>query len=399
MAKFELIATAPMGLEALVAREVKDLGYEPVTENGRVTFVGDELAICRANLWLRTADRVLVKMGEFPARTFEDLFQGTRALPWEEWIPVDAEFPVEGRSHDSQLSSVPAAQGVVKKAIVEKLKEKYHQEWFEETGAIYKIEVALKKDVATLTLDTTGPGLHKRGYRKLNAIAPIKETLAAAMILLSRWHPERPFMDPLCGSGTIPLEAALIGHNIAPGTHRTFPSESWPRVGPDLWDQARDEAMDLADYDRPVEIVGADNNPEVLELASHHVRKAGLTKSVTFVQRPLIETKTDLHYGYLITNPPYGERLGEREEVEQLYQELGQVARRLQDWSVFVITSYKQFERFYGRAADKKRKLYNGRIECDLYQYLGPYHARPVPFDLTGPAAEAAVKESARKPQ
>jgi putative N6-adenine-specific DNA methylase len=372
-----------MGLEALVSREIKNLGYEQVAgENGSVTFRGDEGAIVRSNIWLRTADRVLVKMGEFPAATFEELFQGVKALPWDEWIPANGNFHINGRSHKSQLSSVPAAQGVVEKAIVEKLRQKYKLDWFPKTGAKYSIEVSLLKDVATLTIDTTGPSLHKRGYRKLTAEAPIKETLAAAMILLSRWHPERPFMDPMCGSGTIPIEAAMIGHNIAPGTHRKFDAEGWGRVGQDLWQTARDEAFDLADFDRKLEIQGSDIDPEVLQLAEHHARSAGLSKSLSFRRVAVSRVTSDLKYGYLITNPPYGERLGEREEVEQLYKELGRLGSRLDDWSVFVITAYKEFERFYGRRADKKRKLYNGRIECDLYQYLGTYHAKPIPFEV-----------------
>lgn len=386
MAQVELIATAPMGLEALVAKEVKDLGYTDVTvDNGAVTFRADEAAICRANLWLRTADRVLVKLGEFPATTFEELFQGTKALPWDEWIPADGNFHINGRSHKSQLTSVPASQGVVEKAIVEKLKQKYRLEWFPKTGAKYSVEVSLLKDVATLTLDTTGPSLHKRGYRKLTAEAPIKETLAAALITIARWHPERPFWDPMCGSGTIPIEAAMIGHNIAPGMHRQFPAEHWGRVGEELWQAARDEAFDLADYDKKLEIIGTDVNAEVLELAAHHLRAAGLSKSVTLRRQPLKDLQTDLKYGYLITNPPYGERLGEREEVEDLYRQMGRVCKALPEWSVFVITAHKGFERFYGKGADKKRKLYNGRIECDLYQYLGKYHARPVPYEEAQP--------------
>ncbi|MDF2627421.1 MAG: hypothetical protein K0R39_1252 [Symbiobacteriaceae bacterium] len=387
MAHVELIATAPMGLEALVAKEVKDLGYTDVTvDNGAVTFRADEAAICRANLWLRTADRVLVKLGEFKATTFEELFQGTKALPWDEWIPSDGNFHINGRSHKSQLTSVPASQGVVEKAIVEKLKQKYRLEWFPKTGAKYGVEVSLLKDVATLTLDTTGPSLHKRGYRKLTAEAPIKETLAAALISIAKWHPERPFWDPMCGSGTIPIEAAMIGHNIAPGMHRQFPAEAWGRIGEDLWQVARDEAFDLADYDKKLEIVGTDVNAEVLELAAHHLRAAGLSKSVTLRRQPLKDLQTDLKYGYLITNPPYGERLGEREEVEDLYRQMGRVCRTLPEWSVFVITAHKGFEKFYGKGADKKRKLYNGRIECDLYQYLGKYHARPVPYEEARPA-------------
>ncbi len=382
MTDLTLIAAVPMGLEAVVARELKTLGYtDQEVQNGQVLFRGDEAAICRANLWLRTADRVLIRMGRFPATTFEELFEGTRALPWDEWIPADGHFHIHGRSHKSQLSSVPACQRIVEKAVVERLKQRYHLEWFPKTGAKYDIEVSLHKDVATLTLDTTGPSLHKRGYRKLTAPAPIKETLAAAMVILSRWHHERPLLDPCCGSGTIPIEAALIGHNVAPGLHREFTAESWGRVGPRLWQTARDEAFDLVEYDRTLEITGSDIDPEVLELAQHHARAAGLSRSVTFRRQAVAEVRTQSRYGYLITNPPYGERIGERPAVEQLYRELGQLARRLDEWSVFVITAHKGFERHFGRRADKKRKLYNGRIECQLYQYFGRCHARPVPFE------------------
>lgn len=381
MSEFDLIATAPMGLEAVVGREARELGLGGVqVENGRVRFTGDERSICKANLWLRTSDRVLVRLGEFPARTFDELFEGTRALPWDEWIPADGNFVVEGRSHQSQLSSVPACQSVAEKAVVERLRTRHHLEWFPKSGARYTIEVALLKDVATLTLDTTGPGLHKRGYRKLVAQAPIKETLAAAMILLSRWHPERPFLDPMCGSGTFPIEAALMAHNMAPGLHREFAAGGWERVPDSLWQEARNEAFDLV-AERPVEIVGSDNSAEALELARHHLRAAGLSRSVTLLERPVTAVAAAGKYGYLVTNPPYGERLGERPAVEGLYRELGALGKRLRDWSVFVITAHQGFERLYGRPADKKRKLYNGRIECTLFQYHGPYHARPVPHE------------------
>lgn len=379
-AKLRLIATAPMGLEAVVARELKGLGYDQqLVENGRVWFLGDEAAICRTNLWLRTADRVLVEMAEFPATTFDELFEGVRAIPWEEWIPEDGRFIIEGRSRNSQLSSVPACQKITEKAVVERLKQRYPVEWFPKSGARYTIEVSLQKDVATITLDTTGPGLHKRGYRKLAAEAPIKETLAAAMILLSRWHPDRPFLDPCCGSGTIPIEAAMIGHNLAPGLHRTFDAETWGRIPASLWEQARDEAFDLAEYDRELEIYGSDIDGGVLELAQQHLRAAGLSRSVKIERKALQQVQMNLPYGYLITNPPYGERMGEQEAVEELYRDMGKLGQHLGDWSVFVITAHKGFERLYGRRADKKRKLFNGRIECDLYQYHGPYHGRPIP--------------------
>lgn len=379
MAKVTLIATAPMGLEAIVAREVKNLGYTDVrVENGRVEFEADELAIARCNLWLRTADRVLVKMGEFKATTFEELFEGTKALDWHEWLPKHAEFPVDGKSQKSQLSSVPASQGIVKKAIVEKMKEQYKLEWFPEDGPLFRCQVSLLKDVATLTIDTSGPGLHKRGYRKLTAQAPIKETLAAAMIDLSRWRPHRPFFDPFCGSGTIPVEAAMIGRNIAPGLLRDmFTAESWHRVDEDMWGEARQEAEDLAKDDLPMEIIASDIDAEVLSLANYHIRQAGFKDVIKVVNKPVAEMTLDSEYGVLVSNPPYGERIGEAKAVETAYADLGRLLKKNPTWSAFVLTSNKGFERFYGERADKKRKLFNGRIECDLYQYLGPLPPLP----------------------
>jgi putative N6-adenine-specific DNA methylase len=367
-----------MGLESVVAREVERLGYtEQTVTNGRVEFVGDAAAIARANLWLRCADRVLVKLAEFPCTTFEELFENTRAVPWDEWMPATAFMHVNGRSHKSQLTSEPAVQRVVKKAIVERMKARYGLEVFPETGDRYIIEISLLKDVATLTLDTTGVGLHKRGYRKLAAPAPIKETLAAAMIALARWHPDRPLIDPMCGSGTIPIEAALLGLNIAPGLHREFAAQVWPAVPARVWEEARDEAYDLI-TDRPLEILGSDIDPAVLELAHHSARQAGLKQAVRFVQQPLRAVTSHLTYGSLITNPPYpGERLAEVEEAEAVYRELGQVARGLPTWGFYVITPSVNFERLFGRRAERKRKLYNGRIECHYYQFPGPRRLRP----------------------
>ncbi|AQR78010.1 class I SAM-dependent RNA methyltransferase [Paenibacillus larvae] len=378
MSRIELIATSPMGLEAVVAREVRELGYEEVTvENGRVSFIGNELAICRANLWLRTADRILIKMGEFEARTFEELFEGTKALPWPSWIPENGEFPVEGRSQKSQLSSVPACQGIVKKAIVEKMKQQYRTEWFPETGARYVIEVSLLKDVATLTLDTTGAGLHKRGYRKLVTEAPLKETMAAAMVLLSRWRAERPLYDPFCGSGTIPIEAAMIGWNIAPGLRRSFTSEAWEAVPAKLWDRAREEAYDALCDDVPLDIVGSDLDPKAIEVAEAAAKAAGLAKELRFRAEPVARAKPRGDYGCLITNPPYGERLGDQKEVERALRSLGLLVAQLPTWSTFVLSPSKQMEHYLGRKADKKRKLYNGRIECQLTQLFGPLPPRP----------------------
>lgn len=380
MSNIELIATATFGLEAVVAREVKELGYENVTvENGRVTFTADPLAICRANLWLRTADRVLIKMGSFKATTFEELFQQTKALPWPDWLPVNANFPVNGKSVNSKLYSVPDCQAIVKKAVVEKMKQKYRRDWFAEDGPRYTIEVALLKDEATLTIDTSGAGLHKRGYRKLSNDAPIKETLAAAMISLAHWFPDRVLMDPVCGSGTIPIEAALIGLNIAPGIKRSFAAEDWPAVPKALWQEAWQEALDLVEHDRQLHIVGTDIDEKVLSLARYHAKAAGVEKQIHFQQLPLAEVRTKSKYGYIICNPPYGERIGDAKEVEELYREMGRVFSALDTWSYYIITSHPRFEELFGRKAAKRRKLYNGRIECQYYQYMGPRPPRRKP--------------------
>ncbi|MDF2922889.1 MAG: methyltransferase [Paenibacillaceae bacterium] len=373
MAKLQLIATCPMGLEAVVARELKELGYgDLMVENGRVTFTGDELAICRANLWLRTADRVLVKMGEFKATTFDELFEGTKALPWNQWIPENGEFPAQGRSHKSQLSSVPACQGIVKKAMVEQMKQRYHRDWFPEDGGRYVAEVALLNDIATLTLDTTGPSLHKRGYRKLATEAPLKETMAAAMILLSRWRPDRPLYDPFCGSGTIPIEAAMIGWNLAPGLRRSFPSEAWPTIGAKLWEQAREEAFDLVKDDVPLHIGGSDIDPAAIEVAEAAVKAAGLSGEIRLSTLPVAQARLQGEYGCVITNPPYGERIGDPEDVQQALRQLGALTGRHPSWSTFVLSPSKELEQYFRRDAAKKRKLYNGRIECNLYQFFTP---------------------------
>lgn len=378
MANLELIATAPMGLEAVVARELKDLGYTDQTvENGRVVFRADEAAIARCNLWLRTSDRILIKMGEFEATTFDELFEGTKALNWPDWIPEDAEFPVEGRSHKSQLSSVPACQGIVKKAIVEKMKDRYGTEWFRETGARYVIEVWLLNDIAMLTLDTTGPGLHKRGYRKLVTEAPLKETMAAALVLLSRWGPHRPLYDPFCGSGTIAIEAAMIAWNLAPGLRRTFNSEAWPILPEAMWAAAREEAIDLVRDDIPLEITGSDIDPEAIDVAMAAAKAAGLAKEITLRVEPVAKARPRGDYGCIITNPPYGERLADEREVEAVIRQLGSITKGMPTWSTFILNPNKQVEHYMGRKADKKRKLFNGRIECQYYQYLGPLPPRP----------------------
>lgn len=373
MAKLELIATSAFGIESIVARELANLGYtETRVENGKITFPANELGICRTNLWLRSAERVLLKMGEFKATTFEELFQQTKALPWEQWLPADAEFPVEGKSIKSKLFSVSDCQAIVKKAIVERLKDVYGISWFKETGPKYKIEVALLKDIVTLTIDTSGPGLHKRGYRKLAGLAPLKETLAAAMINLSYWKADRALIDPFCGTGTIPIEAAMIAQNRAPGLKRDFIAEKWPNIKEKYWQQAREEAKDLLKPDIDLHIYGSDIDPKALQLARTHLDEAGLTDKVFFQRLPAAEVRSRFQYGHIITNPPYGERLGEEDEVKQLYRDLGETFKGLDTWSLHVITTDKQPELLIGRRWDKSRKLYNGRLECHYYQFFGP---------------------------
>lgn len=365
-----------MGLEAVVARELNELGYETTTENGRVLFSGDYIDICRCNLWLRTSDRVLVKMGQFPAKTFDELFEGVKAISWEDWIPENGEFPVEGRSHKSQLTSVPACQGIVKKAIVEKLKQSYRTEWFPENGPRYVVEVILLNDIALITLDTTGPALHKRGYRRQATEAPLKETMAAALIQLSRWNGHRPLYDPCCGSGTILIEAAMIAWNIAPGLRRSFPSEHWPEIPQRLWEEAREEAFDAVRDDYPLQLTGTDIDPAAIEVAEAAAKSAGLSGEITFKNIAAAKARPVGDYGCIITNPPYGERISNDKEVEKLTRQFGEMMLYLPTWSFFAISPYKEFEQYYGRKADKRRKLYNGRIECQYYQYLGPLPPR-----------------------
>ncbi len=381
MRKVELIATSAFGLEAIVAHELRQLGYEELkVENGKVTFKADISAITRCNLWLRTADRLLLKIGEFETKSFNDLFEKTKALPWNDWIPGDAQFPVEGKSIKSQLFSVPDCQGIVKKAIVEKMKEKHKVNWFKETGPRYRVEVALLSDIATLTIDTSGAGLHKRGYRKMSGEAPLKETLAAALISISRWKPDRALIDPFCGTGTIPIEAALIGRNIAPGLNRDFVSETWPQIPRHIWKRYRDEAQDLILHDQPLGIRGIDIDAAAVKLANYHAKEAGLTNVISFQQGDARDLNSRYKYGYLIANPPYGERLLEKEPAENLYREMTEVFRRLDTWSFYILTSHPALERLINRKSSKRRKVYNGRIQCTYYQFFGPR-----PDNLQGP--------------
>lgn len=373
MSDVNLIATTTFGLEAIAKRELMDLGYKDLlVENGKIKFSGSERDIPKANIWLRTADRVLLLMGEFKALTFDELFEKTKALPWDEWICEDGNFLVEGKSINSKLYSISDCQRIVEKAVVEKLKTKYNVEWFKKTGPKYTIEVSLLKDIATLTIDTSGEGLHKRGYRDRAGDAPIKETLAAAMILLSFWNKDRVLFDPFCGSGTIPIEAAMIGKNIAPGLDREFASQEWPRIDKEYWTEAKREAFSLIDNDTKLQIMGSDTDKRSILRARDNAANLGLEDDLTFFMKDMRDVDLKDEYGIVITNPPYGERMGEREEVYQLYKDLGYKFNQLKSWSVYVITAEENFEKLYGKKADRKRKLYNGRIKVDYYQYYGP---------------------------
>lgn len=372
MSKVELIAPTLLGVEAITAKEIRNLGYDNVVvENGRVRFVSDILAICRANLWLRTAERVLINIGEFKATSFDELFEKTKALPWGEFIPENGAFPVVGYSLKSKLFSVPDCQSIIKKAIVEKMKTKYKKQWFEEDGPLYKIKFSLMKDTATLMIDTSGDSLHKRGYRQISNIAPIRETLAASMIYLSRWNSQRPFLDPFCGSGTLPIEAALMGANIAPGQCRSFAAETWPQLPKKLWQKAHQEAQDCR-KDVDMEIHGADIDNRAIEISMENAKKADVKDNISFKHIALKDVKPFGQYGCIVCNPPYGERMGKKEDIDDLYREIGQVFEEFDTWSKFILTPLENFEQIYGKKANKNRKLYNGMIKCYLYQYFGP---------------------------
>ena len=371
--KLELIATATFGLEAVVRREIEALGYRIIkTEDGKVTYMGDERAIVRSNLWLRTADRVLLKMAEFSAVEFEELFQQTKGLPWEQLIPLDGRFTVTGTSVKSKLHSVPACQKIVKKAIVEKLKEFYGVEVFEETGAEYTVKASLLKDRVTMTVDTSGTGLHKRGYRISDVAAPIKETLAAAMIQLSFWKKDRILVDPCCGSGTIPIEAAMIGRNIAPGLNRTFACEGWDFIPANLWKEERKAAFDNMNYEQPLDIYGYDINSKAVKAAQENAAEAGVDDCIQFCRADIRNLNSAGDNGIIITNPPYGKRIGEEDEISEIYEALKKFFKENRDWSLFMITTDKEVEKkVMGRKADRRRKLYNGRLETCYYQFHG----------------------------
>lgn len=372
--QFQLVATAASGIEALVGKELRDLGIDCEVENGRARFKGNLETIATTNLWLRTADRVKIVVGEFDAFTFDELFEKVKALPWEDFLPLDAAFPVAGKSIKSKLYSVPDCQAITKKAIVERLRQYYHRPAtvpLAETGALFQLEVALLKDHVMVTLDTTGPSLFKRGYRLEKGGAPLKENMAAALVMLTNWRKDRPFVDPVCGSGTLCIEAALMGHQIAPGFNRDFACEKWDWFKPEIFEKVRADAEEQADYDIQLDISGFDINGRMIEIAQANADEIGLGESIVFKQQAVKDFKTDKEYGVILANPPYGERLGEAETVRQLYREMGQAFAPLQTWSKYIFTSDLTFEEYYGSKATKKRKLYNGALRTDLFQYWG----------------------------
>ena len=375
MEKFELIAPCHFGLEVVMKREILDLGYEvSQVEDGRVTFIGDAEAVCRANIFLRTTERILLKVGSFKAETFEELFQGTRVIPWEQYIPRDGKFWVAKASPiKSRLFSPSDIQSIMKKAMLERMKGAYGITWFPEDGASYPLRVFLYKDVVTVAMDTSGDSLHKRGYRTLTSKAPITETLAAALLMLTPWKPDRILVDPFCGSGTFPIEAAMMAANMAPGMNREFLAEEWKNLIPKkCWYEAMDEANDLVKDDISVDIQGYDIDGEIVRAARANAAAAGVDHLIHFQQRPVSQLSHPKKYGFLITNPPYGERIEDKKNLPELYKTIGERFAALDSWSAYIITAYEDTERYFGRKADKNRKIYNGMMKTYFYQFMGP---------------------------
>ncbi len=375
MRTFDLLVPCHFGLEAVLKREIYDLGYEITkVEDGRVTFEGDEEAVCRANIFLRTAERVMIQVGRFKATTFEELFQGIKNLPWEEYIPEDGKFWVKKASSiNSKLFSPSDIQSIAKKAMVERMKQKYHKEWFKEDGAAYPVRIFLLKDEVTVALDTSGDSLHKRGYRTMTSKAPLTETLAASLIMLTPWRKDRILVDPFCGSGTFPIEAAMIAANIAPGMNRDFTAEEWTNlIDRKLWYECVKEAEDMIDTTVKVDIQGYDIDGDVIKAARENAKRAGVEHMIHFQQRAVADLSHPKKYGFIITNPPYGERLEDKANLPALYTQIGQAYQRLDSWSMFLITSYTDTEKYIGRKADKNRKIYNGMLKTYFYQFLGP---------------------------
>lgn len=372
MNKIKLRATTTFGLEAVAKREIEKLGFTDIkVSDGYVEYTADYRGIVQSNLWLRTADKVLLVIGEFEAVTFEELFDNTFDLPWTDLIPKDGNFIVTGKSFKSTLSSVPACQSITEKAIIKKLQTKYDIRRFPKTGAEYTVQVSLLKNKVTITLNTSGPSLHKRGYRHGQVIAPLKETMAAALIELSYWKKDRIFLDPCCGSGTLPIEAAMIGRNIAPGLSRKFAAEDWDFIPKELWQEERKKAYSAIDYDCELQIYGSDINAHAVEIAKVNAENAGVDDCIIFIQIPFNKLKLMGDYGVCVSNPPYAERMGNLDDVERLYTDIGKLFKANKTWSTYFITSHEGFEKLYGKKADKKRKLFNGNVKTDYYQYFG----------------------------
>ena len=375
MKTFECIAPCHFGLEAVLKREIIELGYEITSvEDGRVTFIGDAEAVCRANVFLRTAERILIKVGQFHAETFDELFEGTKALPWEEYLPQNAKFWVaKAASVKSKLFSPSDIQSIMKKAMVERMRKVYRVNWFPEDGDAFPIRVFLHKDEVTVSLDTTGESLHKRGYRKLTAKAPIAENLAAALIMLTPWNKTRILVDPFCGSGTIPIEAAMMAANMAPGMNRSFLAESWTHIIPKKeWYACMDEAAELVDFSQMPDIQGYDIDDEMVRIAREKAKLAGVEQYIHFQRRGIEALSHPKKYGFIITNPPYGERLEDKNTIASIYRTLGERYRQLDSWSLYMITSYEDAQQMIGRKADKNRKIYNGMLKTYYYQFMGP---------------------------
>ena len=375
MRKYEFIVPCHFGLEAVLKREIIDLGYDVTSvEDGRVTFFGDEEALARANIGLRTAERILIKLGSFKAETFEELFQGTKALPLDEYIPKNGRFWVtKASSVKSKLFSPSDIQSIMKKAMVECMKEKYHIEWFPEDGDDYPIRVFIMKDMVTVGLDTSGDSLHKRGYRKLTAKAPIAENLASALLMLTPWNKDRILIDPFCGSGTFCIEAAMMACNMAPGMNRQFPASKWSHIAAkSVWDDAYEEAKEDVDMPQSLNVQGYDLDPKMVKIARENAKLAGVEHLIHFQERDIKDLASPKKYGFIVTNPPYGERLEEKENLPELYSTIGERFKNMDTWSMYLISSYQDCEKYIGRKADKNRKIYNGMLKTYFYQFMGP---------------------------
>lgn len=372
MAMYNIVATTAFGIESVAAKELKALGYNDLNvENGKVTFEGDESAICLSNLWLRCVDRVYIKLGEFKATTFEQLFQGVKKINWSDYLPEDAEFPIsDAKSVKSKLFSLSDIQSISKKAIVENLKETYKTNWFNENGSLYPIHVSIHKDIVTVLLNTSGPALHRRGYREQGNIAPLKETLAAALIKISGWTKEYPLIDPFCGSGTILIEAAMLARNIAPGINRKFAFENWSLIPQDLFKKIKKEAYEAIDYESELKLLGYDIHWKSCKIARENCELAGVDDSVHIQEMDMRDLSNKRKFGYIICNPPYGERISDLKEIKVLYKDMGKAFSELKYWNKFILTSNEDFQIYFARRSDKNRKLYNGRLKCYFYQYF-----------------------------